>query len=52
MKKAVRRRGTVKIELRRETIRHLAETELREVQGGLTSSLGTVCLTICKNCQG
>jgi hypothetical protein len=50
MKKAVHRRSTVKVELRRETLRHLSETELQEVQGGVTSSLGTVCITICKQC--
>jgi hypothetical protein len=51
MKKTVKR-STAKIELRRETIRRLSETDLQEVQGGaLTSSLGTLCLTFCKACN-
>lgn len=50
MKKTVKR-STAKIELRRETIRRLSETDLQGVQGGvLTSSLGTLCLTLCKAC--
>lgn len=49
MKKTVKR-STAKIELRRETIRRLSATDLQEVQGGLTSSLGTLCLTFCKAC--
>jgi hypothetical protein len=51
MKQPVNRRPVRKVALRHETIRHLSPAELRRVEGGATSSLGTLCLTFCKACD-